>query len=654
MCKGFRLFILIISTVAVMFVSCTRQEAPPKQYSLETFLSVYKTWGASFSPEEKAVAFITNRSGQFNIWTVDCHTSLAMTEKSAMGGEAKQLTDYEDAVFFVTWCKHENSLIFSQDRGGNENFHLYIMPAIQLDSRRRGNDKERGGGDAVDLTPGEEVNAMFLGWAHDGHRFLFHTNQRDPRFFDVYLYDLRTRQAKMIFENETGLEFSAMDNEVTKLAFTKPYTQVNSDVFLYDIEAETLTPLTLHQGNINYEAMDFSPDGRELYMLTDKGSEFTYLISMDLETKDMVEIKRTNWDMVWAGFSFNGTYFVTAVNEDGRIVLEVIETATGTPLELPTLPDGELSGISFSRSERYMAFYFTGDMVPSDLHVMDMEEGTIRRLTYSMPDEIDPNDLVESELIRYRSFDGLEIPAYLYRPKGIASGEKRPAILLIHGGPQAQERKGFSSIKQYMVNQGWVLMVPNVRGSAGYGRTYYSMDDRDWGGAPLRDVVEAKNYLARLDYVDPEKIVILGGSYGGYMVLAAMAFTPEEFAAGVDICGLSNLTTFLESIPPYWEPYKNMLIIEVGDPEKDADFLKARSPLFSADNIIKPLFVVQGANDPRVKRVESDAIVEAIKAREGVVEYMIFEDEGHGLRKKENIQKAYNAIFAFLDEHVRQ
>jgi dipeptidyl aminopeptidase/acylaminoacyl peptidase len=300
-----------------------------------------------------------------------------------------------------------------------------------------------------------------------------------------------------------------------------------------------------------------------------------------------------------------------------------------------------------------MAFYFRGDMSPSDLQVMDMKNHTITRLTKSVPKELDVHDLVESQLIRYTSFDGKEIPAYLYKPKDTKAGDKLPAIILVHGGPQAQERKGFGSLRQYIVNQGWVLLMPNVRGSSGYGKMYYSMDDRDWGGAPLKDVVAAKNYLSKLGYVDANKIVIMGGSYGGYMVLAALAFTPSEFAAGVDICGISNLTTFLNSIPPYWEPFKKVLINEVGDPEKDAELLKARSPLFSADKIVKPLFVVQGANDPRVKQVESDAIVNAIKARNGVVEYMIFPDEGHGLRKQENNLKAFHAIFEFLDKYVR-
>jgi len=619
---------LAMLIMAFALSSCTRHESGGKKYSLQTLMSVHKTWGASFSPDEKTIAFVSNRSGQFNIWTVP-----------TSGSELTQLTNFTDAVFFATWCRHENSIIFLRDHNGDENFHLLIMAAA--------------GGDPFDLTPGDSVNSEFLGWAHDGYRFLYHSNLRDRRFFDVYEYDLRTREARMLYEDTMGLEVSAMDRDLTRLAFNRPYTQLDSDVFLYDVEQKALTALTPHEGNVNFGALEFSPDGQELYLLTDKDSEFMYLIKMDLESKSTSEVLRADWDVVWAGFSHNGKYFTTAVNEDGSVKLHVTEVATGNPVDLPSLPEGTLSHIGFSLSELYMTFYFQGDLIPSDLHVIDLTNRAMKRLTNSLPKEIDTDDLVESELIRYSSFDGVQIPAYVYRPKGLVSGEKAPAVLMIHGGPQAQDGKGFGSIKQWIVNQGWVLMVPNVRGSSGYGKTYYSMDDKDWGGAPLQDVIQAKNYLVSTGYVDPDRVVILGGSYGGYMTLAGLAFAPEEFAGGVDICGISNLTSFLESIPPYWEPYKNLLKNEVGDPDTDFLFLKERSPLFSADRIVKPLFVIQGANDPRVKKSESDTIVDAIRARNGAVEYMVFEDEGHGLRKKENVIRAFTAAFAFLDSNVK-
>ncbi len=220
---------------------------------------------------------------------------------------------------------------------------------------------------------------------------------------------------------------------------------------------------------------------------------------------------------------------------------------------------------------------------------------------------------MESELIRYPTFDDKQIPAFLYQPKDLKPGERRPAIIDVHGGPMAQSLKGFGPLDQFLVNHGYVMLVPNVRGSTGYGKSYHKMDDKDWGGAPLQDVVWAKKYLATLDFVDPERIVIMGGSYGGYMTLAALTFTPEEFAAGIDIVGPSNLLTLLATVPPYWEPYKKYFYREVGDPVKDKKFLEQRSPLNSADKIVRPLFVIQGANDPRVKQAESHRILNAIK-----------------------------------------
>lgn len=226
-------------------------------------------------------------------------------------------------------------------------------------------------------------------------------------------------------------------------------------------------------------------------------------------------------------------------------------------------------------------------------------------------------------------------------------------MIEVHGGPMAQEVKRWSPVRQYFANQGYVVLVPNVRGSTGYGKTYHQLDDRDWGGAPLQDVIYGKRYLASLDYVDTGKVVIHGGSYGGYMVLAALTFAPTEFAAGIDVVGPSNLVTLLQSVPPYWKPYLEYFHREVGDPVKDRKLLQERSPLNFADRIVRPLFVIQGANDPRVKQAESDRIVEAAKKNNVPVEYMLFPDEGHGLRKTENRIKGYKAAAVFLDKYVR-
>lgn len=261
--------------------------------------------------------------------------------------------------------------------------------------------------------------------------------------------------------------------------------------------------------------------------------------------------------------------------------------------------------------------------------------------------------LVESEVTRFASYDGLEIPGILYRPKMATAATPVPAIVLVHGGPGGQSRRSYSALVQHLVNHGYAVYAINNRGSSGYGKTFYHMDDKRHGDVDLKDVVASKDYLAGLDWIDGERVGIMGGSYGGYMVAAALAFEPDVFDVGVNIFGVTNWVRTLESIPPWWESFREALYDEMGDPATDAERHRAISPLFHAENIVKPLLVVQGANDPRVLQVESDELVEAVRANGVPVEYVLFEDEGHGFRKRENRITASEAYLEFLDKHLK-
>jgi dipeptidyl aminopeptidase/acylaminoacyl peptidase len=275
-----------------------------------------------------------------------------------------------------------------------------------------------------------------------------------------------------------------------------------------------------------------------------------------------------------------------------------------------------------------------------------------RRLTQNLSPKIDPEVLVEAEVVRFRSYDGVEVPGILYKPHQASASNKRPALVNVHGGPGGQTRVGYSALVQYLVNHGYVVYSINNRGSSGYGKTFYKMDDRKHGAADLDDCVASKRMLVSKGYVDPDRIGIMGGSYGGYMVLAALAFRPQEFAVGVDIFGVSNWLRTLESIPSWWESQRQALYEEMGDPVKDREALQAKSPLLHAKNIQRPLIVLQGKNDPRVLQVESDEIVAAVKANGVPVEYIVFPDEGHGFRNKKNQLQGYKAILDFCDKHL--
>jgi dipeptidyl aminopeptidase/acylaminoacyl peptidase len=267
---------------------------------------------------------------------------------------------------------------------------------------------------------------------------------------------------------------------------------------------------------------------------------------------------------------------------------------------------------------------------------------------------MDIDDLVEASIIRYASFDGLEIPAVQYVPHQATTSNKVPALVWVHGGPGGQSRIGYRATIQYLVNHGYLILAVNNRGSSGYGKTFYKLDDLKHGQDDLADCVEAKKYLAATGIVDTTKIGIIGGSYGGYMVLAALAFQPEAFDVGVDIFGVANWVRTLKSIPPWWEAFREALYKELGNPETDEDYLRRISPLFHASNIRKPLLVLQGANDPRVLQVESDEMVAAVKANNVPVEYIVFEDEGHGFAKKANRIEGYKAILVFLDKYLKK
>ena len=400
------------------------------------------------------------------------------------------------------------------------------------------------------------------------------------------------------------------------------------------------------------EAQAFGPDGGHLYYLSNEGSEFLYLVRHHLGTGERQVIVRPDWDVIDARLSRAGTYLMVRINDDGRTEVQLLESATLKPVALPRLPIADITLLTASRDESRLAFYANGSRAPNDLYVLHLGSGESRRLTESLSPEIDPGDLVEVEVARFPSYDGVVIPGLLYRPHQATAEAKAPALVWVHGGPGGQSRIGYSGLLQYLVNHGYVVYAINNRGSSGYGRTFFRMDDRKHGDADLGDCVASKDFLTGTGYVDPGRIGIIGGSYGGYMVLAALAYRPDEFAVGVDIFGVANWVRTLKSIPPYWESFRLALYQELGDPAVDEEYLHRISPLFHAGNINKPLLVLQGANDPRVLKVESDEMVAAARANGAPVEYLVFDDEGHGFRKKKNQEEGYSAILKFLDKHL--
>jgi dipeptidyl aminopeptidase/acylaminoacyl peptidase len=432
----------------------------------------------------------------------------------------------------------------------------------------------------------------------------------------------------------------------------KPNTTNDSDILLYDTQTKQTKNITEHTGPVDNAVASFDPQSKYLYYLTNDGHEFSYLARYELGTGKKQAVEKAGWDVMFCHFSQNGKYRVVGKNVDGITEVTIYDEASGKPLKIPGLPDGEIRNITFSRSESKLAFYVAGDRSPSALYVYDLKNSKLTKLLDGANPEISAGDLVEAKIIRYKSFDGMAIPALLYKPHQASNTNKLPALVEVHGGPGGQSRKGYIGPYQYLVNQGFVMLRVNNRGSSGYGKAFSAADDQKHGREPLRDCIEAKKYLETLDYVDPDRIGIIGGSYGGYMTLAALAFHPDAFDAGVDIFGVSNWVRTLKNTPSWWEAFRKALYTELGDPNTQEEMLRAISPLFHADKIRRPLIVIQGANDPRVVKAESDEIVEAVKKNGVPVEYVVFPDEGHGFTKKANQITAYKAIAEFLQKHL--
>ncbi len=596
-----------------------------KRYTIEQFMATVSIGGASFSADEKRILFSSNVTGIFNVY------SIAVT-----GGEPVALTkSTTDSNYAVGFFPEDDRVLLTRDQAGNEQNHLYVR---ELD------------GSEKDLTPGDKLKAAFAGWSGDNSAFYVTSNERDPRFFDLYRYDAKTYARTLVYKNETGMSPGAISRDGRWLALGKTNTTADSDVYLFDTQNQALKHITSHQGVASYSAATFDPASKRLLLTTNDGSEFTRLIAYDLASGQMSDVEKADWDIAYTDYSRDGRYRVTGVNADASIKITIREGEKLLPL--PKLPEGELRGVNFSRSGTKMAFYVNGDRSPSNLFVHDFATKKTTQLSRSLSKEIDPAELVEAKIVRFKSFDGMVIPSVYYEPKGASPGNKVPAVLLVHGGPGGQTMRGYNALAQYLANHGYAVLGINNRGSSGYGKSFFTADDGKHGREPLWDCIEAKTFLASTGVIDHERIGIMGGSYGGYMTLAAMAFRPEAFKVGVDIFGVSNWLRTLESIPPYWESFRKALYQEVGDPVKDKDFLIATSPLFHAKEIRKPLMVIQGANDPRVIKPESDEIVEAVKKNNVPVEYVVFPDEGHGFAKKKNQIEANRKIKEFLDKYL--
>jgi len=605
------------------------------KYSYEQFSAVRNYADVSFSPDGKWVAYVTNASGQMNLWKQMVHLG-----RGKMPLAPIQLTAFtEQAARTCAFSPKGKHIFINADFQGNERHQIYSVPA------------NKGWHYPIIENPEKRFMLGAKPFSPDSRLLAFSTDERSPKDLDAVVLDLKTGERRTILAGDANYFPHSFSPDGKFLLSTRWNSNSDTDIFLSDISNGESKHLTPHSGEVLYMPVGFTPDGKGIYVLTDFEREFLGLARLNLPDGALSFIKSLDWNIQEAELSADGRYLAYIVNEDGYSRLFLLDQKTGQENFFEELPSGVYFLLRFSPSEPLVAFYISRPVRPAELFVLNFVTGKFWKLTQSYLGGVPEEEMVEPELIRYRTHDGRMIPAFLYKPKDLGMGGRAPVVLSIHGGPEAQERVGYAynGFYQYLLNRGIGILAPNVRGSTGYGKSYQKLIHRDWGGAELRDFEFAVKYLESLPWVDANRLGVFGASFGGFAVLSCVTRLPQYWRAAVDIVGPSNLITFTKAVPEFWKRYMKEW---VGDPVEDAEFLKERSPINYVDNIKAPILIIQGANDPRVVKAESDQMVARIKELGREVEYIVFEDEGHGFTKPANYLKALKSSALFLEKHL--
>ncbi|HEY0636855.1 MAG TPA: S9 family peptidase [Pseudonocardiaceae bacterium] len=596
----------------------------------------------AFSPDGARIAYSSNESGQFDLWV------------TGLDGSARRLTGFADrAVRDIAWSPDGTRIAFTADRQGNEQHQVFLVAP---------GDGGDGAGDPepVRLTDVDDRQHYLADgpWTPDGATLVYTGNDRDERCHDVLVHDLASGDVRRVEVPPGMWRASTLSPDGTRLLVLELRGNTDGDAHVLNLTAPEagLRRVTVNDGPTTHWGGPWTADSTAFHDRTDGGGEFTRVRLVDTTNATngtggaATDVLAPEWDVEAFLTSRDGRTMVWAVNEGG--VSRLHARRDGEPLTMPAMPDGVVQAITLSADGDRVALVLATPVRPSELAVVDLAAGEFRYLTDSRPPALTTGGNgaggVEPELVSYPTHDGRDVPAWLYRPRGDGPF---PFLLSVHGGPEAQERPiyAYAGLYQFLLANGVGVLAPNIRGSNGYGRAYQELIHRDWGGDELRDLEHAALYLRGRDDVDADRLAVFGGSFGGFAALSCVSRLPRYWAAGVSVVGPSNLVTVARSVPPSWRP---MMAAWIGDPDTEADFLTSRSPVTYAGDIVAPLMIVQGANDPRVVKAESDQIVEALRARGVEVRYDVYEDEGHGFTKRENEITALGDIGAFLLGHL--
>lgn len=647
--------VLIVSTLLLLSsqLSPTNAQTSMKsaeRYGIDRYLNIRSAGSPNLSPNADRIAFLTNITGTPQVWMI-----------SAQGGWPEQMTFYADGVSVVRWSPDGTGLVFAKARGGDENAQLFWLSP--------------DGAQIKELTNDPKIRHNFGGWSHDGKKISYGSNKRNKDYFDIYVMDLASGREELVYQQDGSNNpvTWSFDDRFLVVSHSNEQLSLDNDLYLVEIATKKATHLTPHEGAAQFGDVYFTPDGNSILLTTDDKREFAALARMNLASKQTEILDDVQWDVAATTMSDDGKMFAYTVNRDGFSEMYIRQlgrdaklSEKGMPVKLPG--KGLAGGMRFSKDNSKLAFTFNNARNNGDIWLYDLKSRALSQVTHSSRAGIPQSSFVEPELIRYKTFDGREVPAWYYRPQPrmadlrgrpqitFASGSNSiragglPVIVSVHGGPEGQETPGFSGIYQYFVARGYAVLAPNVRGSTGYGKTYAHLDDVRKREDSVKDLAAAVEWLKTSGGADARRIAVMGGSYGGYMTLAAITLYPDLWAAAVDTVGIANFESFLKNTSGYRRKLRE---VEYGTLERDLDFLKAISPLYKVDRIKSPLMVIQGKNDPRVPYTESEQIVKALRDRNAPVEYKLFDDEGHGIAKLSNRLIVYPLVADFLDRYMK-
>ncbi len=614
-------FCFALVAVCVFCVSVFAQ-----QFSIERYLNIRSAGSPTFSPDGQKIAFLTNITGTSQIWFVDVD-----------GGYPEQMTAYDDNVSFVEWLPNGKGIIFAKAVGGNENAQFFLM--------------SNDGANVKELTSNPQVRHNFGAISKDGTRIYYTSNKRDRNWFDVYSMDIETGREELVYQDDSSNSAEAVSDDGSKVIISRSSIKfsLDNDLYLVDAKTKKAELLTLHDEATQYGSVEFL-NGNTILLATDQKREFYNLAKMDLPTKKIQMLNNLNWDTDATVFSNDGAMFAHTINREGFSELYFTETKSigqkSTPVGLPA--KGIVGGLEFSKVGGKLAFTFSGSKYNTDIWVYDLFTKKLTQVTKSSRSGIPQDSFLEPQLIKFKSFDGREITAWYYKPKG--GNTNLPVIVSVHGGPEGQERPGFSSLYQYYLSRGYAVLATNVRGSTGYGKTFSHLDDVEKREDSVKDLAAAVEWLKTSGGADAKKIAVMGGSYGGYMTMAAITLYPDLWAAAVNTVGIVNWETFLKNTSGYRRRQRE---VEYGMLDKNIDFLRKISPIAKVDRIKTPLFVIHGKNDPRVPYTEAEQIVKILRDRNATVEYKLYDDEGHGISKLKNRLELYPLVADFLDKYMK-